>query len=224
MSVGFLLVVSSPSGAGKTTLCQRLLRSWARLRFSVSYTTRTPRVGEIQGVHYHFVSVETFEDMVQKGLFAEWAFVHGNRYGTAIDAIQTAMDAGHDVLCEIDYQGALNLKKQFGQRVLLVYILPPSMKILKERLYARGTDDDATILRRLAKAKEEISHYVAYDFLVINKDVDNAYRELEASYLWFAQKMRKEQALSNEAEQLAKACSLDERAHNAQQLLLESGV
>ena len=221
MSVGFLLVVSSPSGAGKTTLCQRLLRSQARLRFSVSYTTRPPRVGEIQGGHYHFVSTETFEDMVQKGRFAEWAFVHGNRYGTAIDAIQTAMDAGNDVLCEIDYQGALNLKKQFGQRVLLVYILPPSMKVLKERLYARGTEDDATILRRLAKAKEEISHYVEYDFLVVNQEVDTAYRELEASYLWFSQKMRPELELSNELEQLAKACSLDERAHKAQQLLLE---
>lgn len=180
---GLLLVVSSPSGAGKTTLTRRLLKSHARqLTFSVSFTTRPMRAGEQEGVDYRFVDEGTFDDMVARGAFAEWAHVHGHRYGTARRAIEEAFAAGKDVLFDIDYQGGRQLKAAFPAESVRVFVLPPSMRVLAQRLRRRATDDPEVIRRRLAKAVDELGHYHAYEYLVLNDDLDEAFAELEGIY------------------------------------------
>ena len=179
---GVLLVVSSPSGAGKTTLCSKLRGAHPNITFSVSYTTRPPRPGERDGVDYHFVSGEEFERMVQEGAFAEWAWVHGHRYGTALRPVAQALAQGLDMLFDIDYQGARQLKCRFPEAVM-VFILPPSVRELVARLERRATEAPEVRARRLKGAVSELDHYDAYDFLVINDDLEQAYRELEAVYL-----------------------------------------
>lgn len=180
---GLLLVVSSPSGAGKTTLAQRLLAEHPQLRFSVSYTTRPRRGREQAGVDYHFVSDAEFERMIDAGAFAEWCVVHGRRYGTALPTLRAAIAGGEQVLLDIDYQGAEKLRQAFPDEARLVYILPPSLEVLAERLRSRATDDPAVIEARLRKAAEELRHYSLYDYLVFNRELDQAYAELEAVYL-----------------------------------------
>lgn len=179
---GLLLVVSSPSGAGKTTLCRQLVDHHPQLQFSVSYTTRLPRGLEISGLDYHFITDESFDQMIKEDCFAEWAYVHGRRYGTAKSTVRTALEQGRHVLFDIDYQGAENLLRQFPKEARLVYILPPSLEILAQRLYARGTDSVVGIEQRLAKAKEELLHYSSYHYLVINEDFNEAYQELALIY------------------------------------------
>jgi guanylate kinase len=179
---GVLLVVSSPSGAGKTTLVRRLMQEYPRLGFSVSYTTRPPRANEIDGVDYHFVDDARFDAMVDAEQFAEWALVHGRRYGTAQQTIVDNIEAGRDVVFDIDYQGGTTLKGKFENDAVMVFVLPPSMKELERRLRRRGTDAEEMVVRRLAKAKEELGHYDAYDYLVINEDLDKAYADLRAIY------------------------------------------
>jgi guanylate kinase len=183
MSRGLLVIVSSPSGAGKTTLCQRLMRDFPPIMFSVSYTTRPPRTGEREGVDYHFVDPETFARMVAAGEFAEWAEVHGNRYGTTRRAVAEALEHGRDVLFDIDWQGGQQLKSQFADEAVMVWILPPSLQVLEERLRRRATDAVDVIERRLAMAKQELSHYDIYDFLVVNDDLDKAYKQLKSIYI-----------------------------------------
>jgi guanylate kinase len=212
---GLLLVVSSPSGAGKTTLCRRLVREHPSLRFSVSYTTRAPRTGEIDGVDYHFVSDETFERMVQGNAFAEWAFVHGRRYGTAVATVREALARGGEVLFDVDYQGAERLKEQFPEEAILVYILPPSLRTLEQRLRGRGTDAPDVIERRLRKAREELRHYHNYHYLVVNDDIERAYGELQAVYL------AARGAAPGEASAGSRACALPARAALAEALLAE---
>lgn len=180
---GLLLVVSSPSGAGKTTLCRRLVQAHPELRFSVSYTTRAPRPGEVDGVDYHFVSEEAFSQMVDEGAFAEWAVVHGRRYGTAISTVREALQKGQQVLFDVDYQGAERLLSQFPAEARLVFILPPSLAELEARLRGRATDAPEVIERRLRKAREELSHYRSYHYLIINDDLMRGYAELESVYL-----------------------------------------
>ncbi|RMH00501.1 MAG: guanylate kinase [Deltaproteobacteria bacterium] len=182
-SRGVLLVVSSPSGAGKTTLCRRLRGEFPNLAFSVSYTTRKPRSGEVDGKDYHFVDKDTFQEMIARDEFAEYAMVHGNLYGTSVAAIERALSAGRDVLFDVDYQGGEMLRKRFGEEVVLVFILPPSIAELERRLRARGTDDEATIARRLRVAREELRHYHEYDYLVMNDDLERAYDALRAIYV-----------------------------------------
>ena len=180
---GLLLVVSSPSGAGKTTLTRRLVADHAdRLTFSVSYTTRKPRADERDGVDYHFVDPETFDQMVAEDRFAEWASVHGNRYGTARATIEEAFAAGMDILFDIDYQGGRQLKARYPAESVRVFVLPPSMKVLAQRLRARATDDPDVIRRRLAKAVDELGHYHAYEYLVVNDDLEVAYGQLQGIY------------------------------------------
>lgn len=180
---GLLLVVSSPSGAVKTTLTRRLLaRHSDRITFSVSFTTRPMRSGEQEGVDYRFVDEETFDGMVARGEFAEWAHVHDHRYGTARRAIEEAFADGKDVLFDIDYQGGRQLKAAFSAESVRVFVLPPSMRVLAERLRRRATDDPEVIRRRLAKAVDELGHYDAYEYLVLNDDLDEAYAELEGIY------------------------------------------
>lgn len=178
---GILLVVSSPSGAGKTTLARRLAKDH-NLHFSVSYTTRKPRIGERQGIDYHFVSDEEFARMVQGQLFAEWAVVHGNRYGTAIDTVNEAIEKGVDCLFDIDYQGGRQIRQQWPDDSVLCFILPPSLAELERRLRNRGTESAEVIQSRLAMAKKELAHYKTYDYLVVNEDLETAYSELSSIY------------------------------------------
>ncbi|MEK6608523.1 MAG: guanylate kinase [Myxococcota bacterium] len=179
---GLLLVVSSPSGAGKTTLCRRLMKEERRLCFSVSYTTRRPRDGERDGVDYHFVDGERFQAMVDAGEFAEFAEVHANRYGTAMAAVEGAVERGEDVLFDIDYQGARQIKSRFGEAAVMVFILPPSIDELERRLRKRATESEEAIARRLAKSREELGHYLEYDYIVVNARLDDALIEMRAIY------------------------------------------
>ncbi|MCC6748318.1 MAG: guanylate kinase [Deltaproteobacteria bacterium] len=180
---GLLFVVSSPSGAGKTTLCHRLMAEFPALAFSISYTTRPKRPNERDGVDYHFTDHATFSRMVAEDRFAEWAEVHGNRYGTSLETISQNIDAGLDVLFDIDWQGATQLKSKYPDETVMVFVLPPSLEELSRRLRNRGTDAPEMVARRLAKAREELGHYGEYEYLVTNDDLDQAYRELSAIYV-----------------------------------------
>jgi guanylate kinase len=178
-----LLILSSPSGAGKTTLFNRLRGEFPRLRFSVSHTTRSPRPTEVHGREYHFVDRPTFEAMVESGAFAEYAEVHGNLYGTSIREIDLARgDDADGVLFDVDYQGARQIKAAFPDAVG-VFVLPPSLAELERRLRGRGTEDEATTARRLAAAKAEIAHYGFFDYVLVNDDVDKAYGKLRGILL-----------------------------------------
>jgi guanylate kinase len=179
---GLLLVVSSPSGAGKTTLCYKLRHDYPQVVFSVSYTTRPMRKSEEPGIDYHFVDDGVFNDMVARGEFAEWAEVHGHRYGTTVTAVKEALEGGKDVLFDIDYQGGRQIKARFGREAILVFVLPPSLEELERRLRTRATDAAEVIERRLKKAKEELEHYALYDYLIINDDIGKAYECLRSIY------------------------------------------
>lgn len=176
---GLLIVISAPSGAGKTTLCNDLTRRFPGLRESISYTTRAPRSGEQNGVDYHFVSVERFREMVAQDAFIEWAEVHGNLYGTALDTIEQARKQGIDILLDIDCQGAKTLKARDVQGVF-VFVLPPSMAELRRRLESRSSDAREVIERRIARAAEEIREARWYDYIVVNDRLEEA-QELLAS-------------------------------------------
>ena len=180
---GLLVVISSPSGAGKTTLCKRLMEEFPNLKFSVSYTTRSPRPGEKNGVDYVFVDGETFQRMIEAGEFAEWADVHGNRYGTPRAAVREALEGGRDVLFDIDWQGGRQLKAQFEKDALLIWVLPPSLQTLEDRLRRRATDDPDVIERRLLTAKLELQNYGIYHFVVVNDDLVRAYDQVRAIYV-----------------------------------------
>jgi guanylate kinase len=179
---GLLLVISSPSGAGKTTLARRLALEFG-LRFSVSYTTRRPRTGEIEGKDYHFISNQQFDDMVDAKEFAEWAIVHGNRYGTSISTIQASLACGSDCLFDVDFQGGRQIRALWPLDSVLCFILPPSMEELEKRLRRRATDAPDVIDRRLAMAYKELEHYDEYDFLVVNDDLEQAYDRLRSIYV-----------------------------------------
>ena len=180
---GLLLVVSSPSGAGKTTLCHRLIDEFPNIVFSVSSTTRPIRRGEEEGTDYCFVDEPTFEKMVQAGEFAEWAEVHGHRYGTTVEAVRQALEGGRHVLFDIDYQGGRQIKAKFEKDAVLVFVLPPSLEELESRLRKRATDAPDVIERRLKKAREELKQYGIYQFLIVNDDLRHAYDRLRAIYL-----------------------------------------
>ncbi|MCA9654224.1 MAG: guanylate kinase [Myxococcales bacterium] len=180
---GLLLVVSSPSGAGKTTLCNRLRDEFPNLGFSVSYTTRPPRPGETDGVEYNFVTQPTFQEMIARDEFAEYAMVHGNMYGTSAKRVGEVIETGRDLLFDIDYQGGRQLRHKFPEDVVLVFILPPSIRELERRLRGRGTDSNEVIERRVRVAREELRHYDEYDYLVMNDHIERAYDALRAVYL-----------------------------------------
>tara|TARA_R110002096_G_scaffold292224_1_gene486551 strand:+ start:110907 stop:111593 length:687 start_codon:yes stop_codon:yes gene_type:complete len=180
---GSLVIISSPSGAGKTTLSHKLLKEFDTVKFSVSYTTRPIRRGEVDGKDYSFVTEERFEEMVAAGDFAEWAIVHGNRYGTARAVVEGALNEGHDVVFDVDWQGGLELSKQWPDDALMIFVLPPDLRILEERLRRRATDAEDVIERRLKMAIEEIGHHDIYPHKIINDDLEQAYTVLRAVYL-----------------------------------------
>lgn len=179
---GNLFVISAPSGAGKTTLYQKLLRNIPDMKLSVSYTTREPRKGEINDVDYTFITREKFKKMIDKGEFAEWATVHGNLYGTSINRVKEFNSKGYDIILDIDIHGASQLRKSY-EGAVNIFVLPPSMEALEKRLVNRKTDSDEIIKNRLDNAKAEISHYEKYDYIIINDRLDKAYKELESIVL-----------------------------------------
>ena len=174
---GQLFIVSAPSGAGKTTLVRLLLEKDAAISLSISTTTRAPRPGEQDGREYHFVSVPQFVERRDRGEFLEWAEVHGNFYGTSQRWIEEQLQAGRDVLVEIDWQGAQQVREVFTEAIG-VFILPPSMDILKQRLAGRGTDSAEVIARRIAAAQAEMRHVDEFDYVIINDDLQKALAEL----------------------------------------------
>lgn len=181
---GILVIISSPSGAGKTTLSRRLLSEFdGQLEFSVSYTTRPQRVGESDGRDYNFVSPERFAEMVEAGEFAEHAEVHGNCYGTAKATVERALAGGRDVVFDVDYQGGRSLSAQWPDDALMVFIVPPDLDTLADRLRRRATDSPEVIERRLQGALRELGHHDEYEHVVVNDHLDQAYALLRAIYL-----------------------------------------
>jgi guanylate kinase len=176
---GLLFVITAPSGAGKSSLIDALLKDDPRLRLSVSYTTRAPRPGEANGREYHFVDDKAFIAMLERGEFLECAEVHGYRYGTSQAVIREALARGQDLVLEIDWQGAQQVRRLHPE-CIGVFILPPTVPELERRMRARGQDSDAVIQRRLASAEEEISHAPEFDYAIINKDFDEARRDMQA--------------------------------------------
>jgi guanylate kinase len=174
---GTLFVVSSPSGGGKGTIIEHVLECVENLSYSVSYTTRAPRLKEVDGREYFFISRETFEDKVAAGEFLEWACVHGNLYGTAKNQILAETAAGSDIILEVDVQGAASVRRLLMDSVS-IFILPPSYEVLRERLIARGTDSPEELAVRLRNAPEELRQYSAFDYVIINDEVERAVNQL----------------------------------------------
>ncbi len=197
--IGNLIIVSAPSGAGKTTLVSELLERDLRVKNSVSFTSRAPRPGEKDGVHYHFISRHHFEAMIAGGDFLEWAEVHGNLYGTSRRLVEDARAAGFDVILTIDIQGAAQARRLFPEAVS-VFVLPPSREALIERLESRGTNDAEDLRLRLRNALHEIVEYATFDYIIVNDDLDEATDELAVIVR-------------------AERCSLKRRGHRAEQIL-----
>ena len=182
-----LFILAGPSGVGKGTLRARALSGIDGLAYSISCTTRSPREGEREGADYRFLSKEDFEDRVKRGLFLEHALVHGNRYGTLRGDVEREMAAGHDVLLEIDVQGAERVRRLVPDCVML-FIAPPSLAVLEARLRKRGTDSEETIALRLVNAKEEMAHSAEYDRVIVNDDLERAAEELRGVILSYREK------------------------------------
>ena len=186
---GLMLIISSPSGAGKTSLSRRLVADHAELDLSISATTRSPRPGEHDGREYHFVAPERFEAMVRADDFLEWASVHEHRYGSPKAPVMAALAAGRDVLFDIDWQGAMSIAAAAAVDVARVFILPPSMADLSRRLHARAQDADDVIDRRLKRSFGEIAMWGEYDYVILNDDFDLAYADL--AHIYHAERLRR---------------------------------
>ncbi len=190
---GVLILMSGPSGAGKSTICTPLLEAEDKLNFSVSCTTRSPRDGEIDGTHYHFIDKATFEEKIKIGDFLEWAEVHGNYYGTLKSEVEEKILAGNDVLLDIDVQGAMQIKRMLSEQkekepskfslfdsIIYVFVTPPSFEELKQRLESRGTETAESLQKRLANAQAEMDQQLDYDFLIVNDDLEKAKADLKS--------------------------------------------
>lgn len=189
---GLLYIVSAPSGTGKTTLLKRVMDYFPDIRFSISYTTRPPRPDEMDGRDYHFISPQHFQQMVEKGAFAEWAEVLGNRYGTALNSIRESRSQGVDLILDIDSQGARQMKERFDEGIF-IFILPPSLKILEQRLKARGVDEQEVIQFRVTKARDEMEQARWYNYIIVNDRVEEAAEQLKSIII--AERCRRERAL-----------------------------
>jgi len=189
---GLLFIVSAPSGAGKTTLCGMAARKLENIRYSTSYTTRAPREGERDGENYHFVDREKFLDMIKQNDFLEWAEVHGNMYGTSMSELEALLEAGHDMVLDIDVQGARQIREKVeGGRY--IFVLPPSLEVCRERLLNREGDTQVEIDLRMENAKREMEEVDYYDYIIINDDLDRAFEKLKSIII--AEGARKENAL-----------------------------
>jgi len=186
---GLMLLISSPSGAGKTSLSRRLVADHADLELSISATTRGPRPGEEDGREYHFVDRSTFDAMVEADAFLEWANVHEHRYGSPKAPVMAALEAGRDVLFDIDWQGAAQIAEKAPADVVRVFILPPTMAELSRRLHARAQDHEDVIQRRLGRAYGEIERAVDYDYVIINDDYDRAFADL--AHIYHAERLKR---------------------------------
>ncbi|NBC35142.1 guanylate kinase [Novosphingobium sp. FSY-8] len=173
-----MLILSSPSGAGKTTIARRLLAEDSEIRPSVSVTTRAPRPGEVEGKDYYFVSRDTFDRMAEDNAFYEWATVFGNSYGTPKAQIREGLKEGRDFLFDIDWQGTQQLSQKAGTDVVRIFVLPPSIQELHRRLSGRGTDSAEVIADRMARAQAEITHWDSYDYVVVNDDIDACFAQV----------------------------------------------
>lgn len=195
---GTLFIVAAPSGAGKSSLVNACLARDRDIRLSISFTSRAPRPGERDAQHYHFVTADEFQRMIDAGDFFEHARVHGDWKGTARQSVEPQLAAGHDVLLEIDWQGAAQVRAKVPDAVS-VFILPPSRQALEERMRKRGQDSDEVIARRMAAAREEMSHYAEFDYVIVNEDFDTAVEEMHAiftaSRLRLARQQVRQQAL-----------------------------
>jgi len=174
---GKLFIISAPSGAGKTTLCKELLKHFKEIRYSISHTTRQPRPGETDGIDYFFTSEEAFLDGIKNNTWAEWAKVHGNYYGTSIEFLNNALSSGSGVLLDIDFQGTMQILKKYPDAIT-IFIMPPSIEILRSRLQYRGTETDEVIERRIMNAKQEIKKKHLYNYIIINDRLTNSKEEL----------------------------------------------
>jgi guanylate kinase len=177
---GLMVVLSSPAGAGKTTLSHKLLESDPMVELSISVTTRKQRPGEVEGRHYHFVDDAAFDRMVENAELLESAHVFGNRYGTPRAAVDAALARGRDVLFDIDWQGTQQLREKARGDLVSVFVLPPSVPELERRLHSRAQDSDAVIRARMAKVFDELSHWAEYDYVVINNVIDRAFADVQA--------------------------------------------
>ena len=187
---GMMLVLSSPSGAGKTTLSRRLLAEERGIELSISVTTRPRRRGEIDGKHYHFIDTKEFNQLARAGELLEHAEVFGNRYGTPRKPVEKALKQGRDVLFDIDWQGTQQLRDEMPQDLVSVFVLPPSTRELARRLHTRAQDDKHVIRERMSKASGEMSHWAEYDYVMINRNLDRAFAEVRA--ILYAERLKRE--------------------------------
>ena len=193
---GLMLVLSSPSGAGKTTLSRRLLEVDPSVALSISVTTRTKRSGEIDGRDYHFIDKRRFNQMVKNGDLLEWAEVFGNLYGTPRNPVETALTAGRDILFDIDWQGTQQLREKVRGDMASIFVLPPSIAELERRLRQRAQDDEPVIKTRMAKAADELSHWAEYDYVVINDEIERAFADVRTILAAERLKRERQPALS----------------------------
>jgi guanylate kinase len=190
---GLMLVLSSPSGAGKTTLSRKLLANDPGVELSVSVTTRKQRPGEVDGRDYHFIDAARFEAMVKRGELLEWAQVFGHRYGTPRAPVEAALERGRDVLFDIDWQGTQQLREKAVRDLVSIFVLPPSIPDLERRLRTRAQDTDEVIHARMAKAADEMSHWAEYDYVVINRDIERAFIEVRSIHA--AERLKRERQI-----------------------------
>jgi guanylate kinase len=190
---GLMLVLSSPSGAGKTTISRRLLESDSNLSLSISATTRPRRPAETDGTDYFFVSGERFAEMVEEGELLEYAVVFGNNYGTPRAPVEAALESGRDVLFDIDWQGTQQVREAARDDLVSVFILPPSNAELERRLHSRAQDSDEVVRSRMAKAADEMSHWAEYDYIIINDDLDKSVEQVEA--ILTAERLKRERRI-----------------------------
>jgi guanylate kinase len=187
---GLLLVLSSPSGAGKTTITRLLVEREPELGISISATTRKPRAGETDGQHYHFVAARRFDEMVAKDELLEHATVFGHRYGTPRAPVEAVLQSGRDIVSDIDWQGTQQLKQTVRNDVVAVFILPPSTAALEDRLRRRAQDSDEVVAQRMAKSADEMSHWPEYDYVIVNHDLETSVRQVQA--ILTAERLRRE--------------------------------
>ena len=190
---GLMLVLSSPSGAGKTSICKKLLQQDMGLVLSVSATTRKRRPGEVEGKDYQFLSTQEFESRINKSQFLEYAKVFGNYYGTPVQLVERNLKSGVDVLFDIDWQGTQQLKARARQDLVSVFILPPSIKELEKRLFKRAQDTSEVVANRMSKSASEMSHYPEYDYVIINHDLDKSVQQVQS--ILCAERARRERQI-----------------------------